>query len=195
MFMVTVSAAAVVLAACSSSTKASSTAPVTTAAPATSGGTSTTGAPSRSDADVTLGAATIPGVGTVLVDGNGRTLYILASERGGKVNCTAAGGCTRIWPAVVLPSGMAHGIAGRGVQPSLLATVTGPAGEVRLTYGGWPLYTFVGDTRPGLAKGQALKDAFGLWLVLSPSGEPITTPAPAPVTTTTTIPESGGAGF
>jgi hypothetical protein len=107
---------------------------------------------------------------------------------------------------VVLPSGTSRGIAGNGVQASLLGTVTGPAGDVRLTYAGWPLYLFVADTGSGTAKGQNLKDSFGLWWALSPSGQPITTAASTPATAaptsapprstpTTAAPQSGGAGF
>lgn len=204
--VIAVAGASILFAACSSSTKAASTTPATSVAPPAAGGAPSTAAPSKSNASDTLSAASIPGLGTALVDGNGRTLYVLASEKGGKVTCTVAGGCAVIWPAVVLPSGMSHGIASSGVQPSLLGTVTGPAGDVRLTYGGWPLYTFVGDTGSGTAKGEGVKDAFGLWWALSPSGEPITkaastpasaapTPAPTPATPTTAAPQSGGAGF
>jgi predicted lipoprotein with Yx(FWY)xxD motif len=207
--------ASIVLAACGSSSKAA-TAPAaatTPAAQAASGPAPTTGgssAPSASNASVTVSAANVPGVGTVLVNGDGRTLYVLASEKGGNVNCTATGGCTKVWPAVVLPSGMSKGIAGSGVQASLLGTVTSPAGDVRVTYGGWPLYTFIGDTKAGLATGQDLTDSYGLWWALSPSGTPVTTsptsstpapstPAPstpAPSTPApTTVPSGGGVSY
>lgn len=191
--VVAVAGASLLFAACSSG-KAST---------ATSGNASTTtaAAPTTavSEAAFTVRAANVPGVGNVLVDGNGRTLYILASEKGGKISCTSSGGCTTIWPPVVLPSGMAHGIAGSGVQASLLGTVTGPTGDVRLTYGGWPLYTFESDTAPGQAKGQGVKDVFGLWWVLNASGNPVTTSASSSTATTappaTPAPSSGGAGF
>jgi predicted lipoprotein with Yx(FWY)xxD motif len=115
-------------------------------------------------------------------------LYILASEKGGKVTCTAASGCTTIWPPAVLPSGMSQGIAGSGVQASLLGTVKDPAGDLRLTYGGWPLYTFNADTGSGTTKGQGVKDSFGTWWVESPSGNPVTTAPSTPA-------KSGGGGF
>ncbi len=197
--IVAVASASMLFAACSSSSKASSTSSVTSVAPAAAGGSATTtGGSSASNASVTVSAASVPGVGTVLVDGNGRTLYVLASEKGGKVTCTAAGGCTTIWPAVVLPSGMSQAIAGSGVQSSLLGTVKDPSGGVRVTYGGWPLYTFTADTGSGTAKGQNLKDSFGLWWALTPSGNPATTAVSTPTTAPsapTTAPKSGGAGF
>lgn len=140
-----------------------------------------------------MSAANVPGVGTVLVNGNGRTLYVLESEKGGKVTCTAAGGCTSVWPPAVLPSGMSQGIAGNGVQAGLLGTVKAPDGTVRLTYGGWPLYTFSADTGSGTAKGQGVKDSFGLWWALSPSGSPVTTSSAA--TPTTVAPSGGGVSY
>ena len=188
--IVAVAGASILFAACGSSTK-TSTPPVTSVAPPAAGGSATTtGGSSASNAAVTVSATSVPGVGNVLVDGNGRTLYVLASEKG-KVTCTSGGGCTTIWPPVVLPSGMLQGIAGSGVQASLLSTAKSPAGDVRLTYGGYPLYRFDQDTGPGMAKGQGVTDSYGLWWVLSPSGNTVTTGASTP----TTAPQSGGAGF
>lgn len=152
-----------------------------------------------SDASVTLSVATVPGVGHVLVNGDGRTLYVLASEKGGRITCTASGSCTKYWPPVILPSGAAHGIAGRGVQASSLGSVSSPSGELRLTYAGWPLYTYVGDSRAGQASGQGVKDSFGVWWVLSPAGTPVTSGTSSPTAPstppTTSAPSSGGAGF
>ena len=201
--IVAVAGASILFAACGSSSKTSAPPATSAATPAAAGSATPTGGSSASNASVTVSAASVPGVGRVLVNGNGRTLYVLASEKGGKVTCTATGGCTTIWPPAVLPSGMSQGIAGSGVQASLLGTVKSPAGDVRVTYGGWPLYTFAGDNGSGTAKGQGVKDSFGTWWVLSPSGTPITTapstpaaapPASAP-STPTTAPASGGAGF
>jgi predicted lipoprotein with Yx(FWY)xxD motif len=192
---------AVLFAACGSSSKTAAP-PVTHAAVPAAAPATTAGGSNPSNASVTVSAARVPGVGTVLVNGNGRTLYVLASEKGGKVTCTAGGGCTAIWPPDVLPSGMSQGIAGTGVEASLLGTVKSPAGDTRVTYGGWPLYTFVGDNGSGTAKGQGVKDSFGVWWALSPSGTPVTTASSAPAAPSspttappTTAPQSGGAGF
>lgn len=196
--VVVVAGASLLLAACGSSSKTSNppTPTVPTVPPAAS---PTSAATNASDASVTVKAANVPGVGTVLVNGNGLTLYVLESEKGGKVTCTSTTGCTAIWPPAVVPSGMSKGIAGAGVQASLLGTVNGPSGDVRLTYGGWPLYTFVNDKSAGTASGQGVKDQFGTWWVLSPSGAPImgssSTATTAPSSPATTAPASGGAGF
>ena len=58
---------------------------------------------------------------------------------------------------------------------NLLGTVKAPDWSTQLTYGGHPLYYFVGDTGPGTAKGQNSK-AFGAgWYVVAPSGKKIDT--------------------
>ena len=197
-----VAGAAVFFAACSSSSKPTTSAgtngPAATNGPAsTAGSPTTTAGATTSNASVTVKVATLPGLGSVLVNGDGRTLYVLASEKGGKVTCTSAGGCTTIWPPEVVPSGMAHGVAGSGVHASSLGTVTSPSGDVRLTYAGWPLYTFVSDKAAGQATGQGVRDSFGVWWVLRPSGAPVTTSASSSrgSTPATSAPASGGAGF
>src|SRR5439155_9746983 len=101
--------------------------------------------PESSKLSVTLSATDVAGLGTVLVNGDGRTMYLLNSEQGGKITCTDANGCTKVWPDTELPRGMTAGIAGNGVQAALLGTARGPSGAMYLTYGGWPLYTFSGD--------------------------------------------------
>src|SRR5271169_3563215 len=76
-----------------------------------------------SAASAAISAKSVPGVGTVLVNGQGQTLYMLTSEKGGKITCTAANGCTQAWPETVLINGATTATAGSGVQASLLGTV------------------------------------------------------------------------
>ena len=64
--------------------------------------------------------------------------------------------------------------AGSGVQPSLLGTVRDATGSLEVTYNGWPVYTFSGDSGPGAAKGQGLVSFGGTWYVLNASGNPVT---------------------
>jgi predicted lipoprotein with Yx(FWY)xxD motif len=115
----------------------------------------------------------VPGVGTVLVNAQGQTLYLLTSEKGGKITCTAANGCTQAWPETVVSSGTAA-TAGSGVQSSLLGTVKDASGNLEVTYNHWPLYTFSGDSGPGVAKGQGISNFGGTWYVLNSSGNPVT---------------------
>jgi predicted lipoprotein with Yx(FWY)xxD motif len=113
-------------------------------------------------------------VGTVLVNGQGQTLYMLTSEKGGKITCTQANGCTQAWPETLLTNGATTAKAGSGVQSSLLGTVKDASGNLEVTYNHWPLYTFSGDSGSGVAKGQALTSFGGTWYVLNGSGNPVT---------------------
>ena len=142
---------------------------------------STPSGPSK--ASVTVSAADVVGVGRVLVNGEGRTLYLLSSEKGGKITCTDDNGCTKMWPPSEMPSGMTGGIAGQGVQASLLGTAKGPSGDLYLTYGGWPLYTYSRDTGPARAAGQGISSFGGTWSVVSPAGAPITGAPSSPAST------------
>jgi predicted lipoprotein with Yx(FWY)xxD motif len=141
----------------------------------TAAGSTSSGAPAgaSSAASATITAKSVPGVGTVLVNGQGQTLYMLTSEKGGKITCTQANGCTQAWPETLLSNGTAAK-AGRGVQSSLLGTVKDASGKLEVTYNHWPLYTFSGDSGPGVAKGQGLTSFGGTWYVLNGSGKPVT---------------------
>ncbi len=141
----------------------------------TAAGSSSSSAPAgaSSAASATISAKSVPGVGTVLVNGQGQTLYMLTSEKGGKITCTQTNGCTQAWPETLLANG-ATATAGSGVQSSLLGTVKDASGNLEVTYNHWPLYTFSGDSGPGVAKGQGLTSFGGTWYVLSGSGNPVT---------------------
>ena len=165
--------AAVTVAACGAS--AGTSASGASSSPSSASGTASAGAAGASTSSaVTVSTKSVPGVGTVLVNGKGQTLYMLTSEKGGKITCTATNGCTKFWPEIDLPSGVTAAKAGAGVQASLLGTVKGADGT-EVTYNGWPLYTFAGDSgAAGVAKGQGLTSFGGTWYVLNSSGNPVT---------------------
>ncbi len=111
-------------------------------------------------------ARTIDGLGKIITDGEGFTLYMYVPDHQGASQCS--GFCAQQWPPLLLPSGVDKPTAGPGVVASLLGTVRRPGGRLQATYNGWPLYTWIGDTTPGQATGQA--DDMGLWYVLSVTG-------------------------
>jgi predicted lipoprotein with Yx(FWY)xxD motif len=122
-------------------------------------------------------AASVSGLGNVVVDGRGRTVYILTSGGHTNVPCTASSGCTKLWPTLPLPSGMSAAAAGTGVNASLLGTKKLSDGKTYPTYNGWLIYEYTGDPGPGRAKGQRIKSFGGTWYVLNPSGNPVTASA------------------
>lgn len=116
-----------------------------------------------------LGAASVGGVGTVVVDGQGYTLYLFEPDNHGSPTCAAS--CAAAWPPLLLPRGVSAARAGSGTEPALLGTVRRADGGVQVTYAGWPLYRWVGDLRPGVATGEGLDNFGGLWYAVSPSGD------------------------
>ena len=142
-------------------------------------GAATTGSAWAATASVTISAKSVSGLGTVLVNQKGQTLYMLTSEKGDKITCTASSGCLHAWPETDLPSGATAAKAGSGVKASLLGTVKGATGQMEVTYNGWPLYTFIGDSAAGQAKGQGLTNFGGTWYVLNTAGSPVTAKASA----------------
>jgi predicted lipoprotein with Yx(FWY)xxD motif len=114
----------------------------------------------------------VPGLGTVLVNGQGLTLYMFVPDRRrGESTCYKA--CASAWPPLRLPTGVTVPVAGGKAEASLLGTTTREDGGQQVTYNGWPLYLWVVDTGPGQATGQALNSLGGLWYVLSPKGKVI----------------------
>jgi predicted lipoprotein with Yx(FWY)xxD motif len=119
------------------------------------------GGSSSSASAVTLKATTSP-LGTILVDQDGKTLYLFEADSTNKSNCS--GGCLSLWPPV-----MANGkaTAGSGVTAGMIGTATGSS---QVTYAGHPLYWFSGDTKAGDTNGEGLNDFGGLWYAISPAG-------------------------
>lgn len=112
----------------------------------------------------------VGGLGKVLVNSAGRTLYLFTRDDHVKVTCTASSGCTGIWP--LDKAGKARPTAGPGVKASLLGTRSSSQGAV-VTYGGWPLYTYAGDTKAGQDKGEGISSFGGHWYAVDASGHAV----------------------
>jgi predicted lipoprotein with Yx(FWY)xxD motif len=148
LWMVLALPAVAVLAACGSS--------------GTPSGTSSSGGSSAHVAAAAVGLKTarIGGV-TVLTSARGFTLYSFAPDTSTKSNCN--GTCAQNWPPVKGPA-TASGVKGT------FGTIKRSDGSTQATLDGHPLYTFVGDTAPGQAKGNGLNAAGGLWHEITTSG-------------------------
>ena len=136
--------------------------------------TSTSSPGSSANPATKFSIASVSGVGSVVVDGRGRTIYILTSGSKTNVPCNDASGCTKLWPDLPLPNGASAAMAGTGVKASLLGTKKLSDGETYPTYNGWLMYEYAADTGPGQAKGQGIKSFGGTWYVLNASGTPVT---------------------
>jgi predicted lipoprotein with Yx(FWY)xxD motif len=85
-------------------------------------------------------------VGTILVNGRGFTLYAFTKDRRNVDACVKIRGCLGAWPALTT---VVKPIAGTGVKASLIGTINVKGVGRQVTYNGFPLYTYVGDSRPG----------------------------------------------
>lgn len=121
---------------------------------------------------VKIGTRKLPKLGTVLVNSKGFTLYMFVPDKQKKVTCTKT--CAAVWPPVKLAKGQ-KAVATGAAKQSLIGSDKNPSGGSVVTYSKWPLYTYVVDTKPGQARGQATNLNGGLWYVLSPSGKVIKT--------------------
>ena len=114
----------------------------------------------------------VSGLGTVLVNGQGLTLYMFVPDhRRGRSTCYRA--CASSWPPLRLPTGVTIPVAAGQARVSYLGTTTRKDGGLQVTYNGWPLYLWVGDGVPGQATGQGINVSGGYWYVLSPKGRVI----------------------
>jgi predicted lipoprotein with Yx(FWY)xxD motif len=114
---------------------------------------------------VTLSAAQVTGVGEVLTDQNGRTLYLFTKDSKEPSQSTCVDDCATQWPPLMASDGMQV----TGVDKSLVGQVARPDGSgAQVTVGGWPLYTFAQDTTAGEANGQGVKD---VWFAVTPAGK------------------------
>jgi predicted lipoprotein with Yx(FWY)xxD motif len=162
-------AVSLALAACGSSNNSSgsnsSSSSASTAAATTSATTTSTTDTGGSAAQAVKTASNAKLGATVLVSSRGLTIYHLSGEGPGKFLCTSAE-CEAHWPPVYAPSGTHASASGAGVPG--LGTVKRPDGKEQLAYRGEPLYTFAGDSAPGEANGQGIKDV-GTWSAVTVS--------------------------
>ena len=109
------------------------------------------------------------GLGNILVDSQGQTIYLFKKDHGTKSACS--GNCAVAWPPVTTTG---KPTVGGGLSASRVGTTSRSNGETQITYNGHPLYRFQGDHGVGDANGQGL-NAFGAnWYVVSPAGNQIT---------------------
>jgi predicted lipoprotein with Yx(FWY)xxD motif len=117
---------------------------------------------------MTLTGAEVSGLGTVLVDSEGFTVYEFAKDNGTTSSCY--GECEENWPPVTTKGAPT---AGEGAMSSHLGTTKRKDGTLQVTYAGHPLYTFVQDKSPGEANGNGTEFFGGKWSVLDESGSAV----------------------
>jgi predicted lipoprotein with Yx(FWY)xxD motif len=112
---------------------------------------------------VKLSASKIDGLGSAIVDQNGMTLYLFQKDTKKAKTSACNGDCAKTWPAV-LSNGK---VELQGIDSKLLGSIKRADGTEQVTIGGWPVYTFSKDTKPGDANGNGVN---GTWFVIEPAG-------------------------
>jgi len=98
----------------------------------------------------------------VITNAKGFTLYWFVPDS--KTKSTCYGTCAAYWPPVIGTPSASPGVTGA------LGTIKRSGGELQATYDGHPLYTYVGDSAPGQASGNAINLNGGLWYEMDASG-------------------------
>jgi predicted lipoprotein with Yx(FWY)xxD motif len=120
-------------------------------------------------ASATIGLANAQGLGSILVDSQGHTVYMFKKDTGPTSRCS--GECAVDWPPVTTKG---KPKVGSGVTANEVGTTSRSDGKTQVTYNGHPLYLFAGDSSAGDTNGQGIS-AFGArWYVLSPAGNQVT---------------------
>lgn len=130
--------------------------------------TSAHAAPFRGTAAGAVVAVRDSRFGKILVDGQGRTLYMFDADRAAKSACYHA--CAKAWPPLTTKG---KPQAGTGVSPALLGTTARTDHTTQVTYNHYPLYYFITDKKPGDITGQGVNSFGALWWVLDPKGNKI----------------------
>lgn len=123
----------------------------------------------HSTSSVAVKTSKLKGLGVVLVNNKGRTLYVFMKDKHRRVTCTAAQQCTTFWPPLKW-KGSGRPKAGGAAKGGLLGLDKNPTGGKVVTYNHWPLYTFTGDSAAGQAKGWNQTLNGGKWFVISAKG-------------------------
>jgi len=112
----------------------------------------------------------IKGLGVVLVNPAGRTLYVFMKDAHRHVTCTKANGCQSFWPPLKW-KGSGKPTAGGTAKSGLLGLDKNPSGGKVVTYNSWPLYTYTGDSAAGQSNGWNTTLNGGKWYVISAAGK------------------------
>jgi predicted lipoprotein with Yx(FWY)xxD motif len=168
------------LAACGSNDSSSSTTSSTSAAAPASGSAAAVDLASSGD------------LGQVLVDADGRTLYLFEKDdEGDESYCSDE--CAKDWPPF---STRGTPQAGDGVDASKLTTFKREDGTTQVAFGEHPLYYFSGDKAAGDANGNGLDEFGAEWYAVTSAGEPAEEGDESSSSeSTSTTESSGGYGY
>ena len=103
-------------------------------------------------------------LGKVLVDSEGRTLYLYKKDTKGGTTSACDATCAAVWPPVEATTTPK---AGTGVDATKISTITRADGTKQVTYNGMPLYRHAADTKSGDVTGEKVESE---WYVVNTAG-------------------------
>jgi predicted lipoprotein with Yx(FWY)xxD motif len=138
------------------------------------GGAGATAASSAPPKTASGQAATVgisnTGIGQILVNSQGHTLYLFKADQGTRSACTGA--CAGAWPPLLVTG---NPTPAKGINAALVGTTTRPEGTTQLTYNGHPLYLFAQDQKAGETNGQGVSAFGAAWFALNSAGSQVST--------------------
>jgi len=126
-------------------------------------------------------ATEVPRMGNVVTDRKGWVLYRFDKDKASPSKSNCVGDCAKLWPPLLADDTLELS----GLSAAKVDTVERADGGLQVTIGGWPVYRYIGDKKPGTWKGQ---NVGGLWFVVDKAGKKnltclpkISKPVPLPV--------------
>jgi predicted lipoprotein with Yx(FWY)xxD motif len=110
------------------------------------------------------------GLGKIVVNGRGSTLYMFTRDARNKDNCLKVSGCAAVWPPL---TSAGRPVAGPGIRRALIGTIRLPSGARQVTYAGHPLYMYIADSGPGDTSYVGFSEFGGSWYALNASGRAV----------------------
>jgi predicted lipoprotein with Yx(FWY)xxD motif len=129
-------------------------------------GSTSAGAPPHSETFLYLGR--VPGLKTVLINADDKTLYRSEKDRQGTGKTSCYGACARVWRPTLSSDRHPAGESG-AFHPEQLQTIERRDGSRQVTYFGWPLYTYSREGRLG-SGGAGQRSFGGIWYALRVRG-------------------------
>ncbi|WP_330229955.1 hypothetical protein OHA40_28685 [Nocardia sp. NBC_00508] len=114
---------------------------------------------------VQLDVTSNPTVGKYVSDGAGRSLYRFDKDTAQPSASNCSGQCAVTWPPLTVARGQV--LYASGVDPQLVGFIERADGACQITIGGWPVYYFSKDSKPGDLLGQGVG---GTWFAVAPNG-------------------------
>ncbi|GGR68925.1 hypothetical protein GCM10010169_10450 [Micromonospora fulviviridis] len=129
----------------------------------------------------------LPRMGQVVTDQDGWVLYRFDKDSADPPQSNCVDKCAQVWPPALTDGNPQL----QGVSDDKVGTVTRQDGTRQITIGGWPVYRYIGDKKPGQWKGQGVG---GTWFVVDPNGKKNLTCLPTGTPKAVAPPASGDSG-